>query len=680
MANYSSIAIGINRYQFIQPLSYAQADAQAIHSFLVEETELPAAQALLLTDASPWLDNQSTYPTREAILQWLQPPARPVQRPFLWFFFSGYAAHQDGRDYLLPIDANPTDPAATGIPAEQVVELLAQHGAEHIVLLLDINRSPNPAAGANIGAEIVQMAQDKGLICVLSCQLEETSHESMALGHGMFAVALLEVLRYYRHDLTLDRLARYLCDRLPELSQHHWRPVQNPLILMPSLDLVERSLLPVAVESDGDEPVASRETSAAAPVLELDQEDSLSNGKGSATALTDPGNGRNGNSSLQLPTFGNGGEEPPSEEPTGGVDDIREDIAPAIPPASTARARAPRWRWLLWGSAALAIALLAAWLWSRRQPAVVDAPTEPVAESPAVEPASEPPAATAPAPTDAETAAVPSPATAPEGAGSPAASPTEGNAAGTEDAPATTDAGADTSAETTNTTTPETTDATAAAATGGQAPAPSATAAAAPQTVGASRAILARARTFIQSNQASGFSRAIIEARKIPPGAPLYDEARNDIQRWSQVILDIARGRAARGQFDSAIAAAKLVSPDQGAIYQDAQQHLARWPQQAQQQATNLKVISDARRTIDYTQASSYNQAISMLQAIPPGQPGHLEAQALRDRWSKQIYLIANSRAAQGNLDQAIATAQLVPVNTSHYEQAQAAIARWQQS
>ncbi len=649
MANYSSIAIGVNRYQFVQPLSYAQADAQAIHSFLIEEAELPPDQALLLTDASPWLDNQSTYPTRESILRWLQPPAQPVARPFLWFFFSGYATHEEGRDYLLPIDANPADAPNTGIAAQHLFDLLAQQGAEQVVLFLDINRSPNLSAGANVGAEIVQMAQDQGFICVLSCQLEETSHESMALGHGMFTVALLEVLRYYRHELTLDRLARYLCDRLPELSQHHWRPVQNPLILMPSLDLVERSLLPVAIATRGEE-TAVIDTSSTAAVPRGTPEPALASSKGSTTALEDPGNGHS-STPPQLPTFGTPAETP--EAPVNGLDDIREDIAPPTIPAGPPPGNRPAWsRWLLWGSAALVIALLASWLWSRRQPAVVETPPSPVAESPLTE-------AVPPAGSES-----PAPALEPE---APAGAAVGG---ATPLAPATTVPEEPAPAEPA----PE-----APVPPTAQPPAATLAPASSPQTEGESRAILARARTFIQANQASGFGYAIAEARKIPPGAPLHEEAQADIQRWSQVILDIAKGRVARGQFDSAIAAAKLVSPDQGATYQEAQQSIQRWQAQAQQQQRNHQVIAEARKVIDYTQASSYNRGIAMLAAIPPGQPGYFEAQTLQEQWSQQIYLIANSRAAQGNLSQAVATAQLVPVNTPIHPRAQEAIARWQQ-
>ena len=51
-------------------------------------------------------------------------------------------------------------------------------------------------------------------------------------------------------------------------------------------------------------------------------------------------------------------------------------------------------------------------------------------------------------------------------------------------------------------------------------------------------------RIYLQDSQASTFNRAIRQARTIEPDSPFYQQAQADIIRWSQVILDIAQGRA----------------------------------------------------------------------------------------------------------------------------------------
>ena len=69
MKHHACIAIGINQYQFLQPLSYAQEDAEALHGYLVGEAGFSPEISLSLTDSSPTIWGNSTYPSRENILK-----------------------------------------------------------------------------------------------------------------------------------------------------------------------------------------------------------------------------------------------------------------------------------------------------------------------------------------------------------------------------------------------------------------------------------------------------------------------------------------------------------------------------------------------------------------------------------------------------------------------------------
>lgn len=64
---------------------------------------------------------------------------------------------------------------------------------------------------------------------------------------------------------------------------------------------------------------------------------------------------------------------------------------------------------------------------------------------------------------------------------------------------------------------------------------------------------------FLSDSQASPFNRAIEHARKIELEPSFDPQARADIIRWSETILDIAKGRANDGDLAGAIAAAKLI-------------------------------------------------------------------------------------------------------------------------
>jgi hypothetical protein len=64
MARQACISIGIDRYQFFQPLSFASADARSIQSFCTDEAGWNQEQCLLMTDNSTALHDHSTLPNR----------------------------------------------------------------------------------------------------------------------------------------------------------------------------------------------------------------------------------------------------------------------------------------------------------------------------------------------------------------------------------------------------------------------------------------------------------------------------------------------------------------------------------------------------------------------------------------------------------------------------------------
>jgi uncharacterized caspase-like protein len=135
-----AVAIGINQYHLLQPLSFAQEDAQAIRDFWVSEAGFPPDQCLLLSDSSPPVWGKPTYPRREVIQGWLDLLCQNYIQPgdSLWVFFSGYGVTLQGRDYLVPVDANPANLQATAIPVEAIFNRLKAVQAESMLVLLDM--------------------------------------------------------------------------------------------------------------------------------------------------------------------------------------------------------------------------------------------------------------------------------------------------------------------------------------------------------------------------------------------------------------------------------------------------------------------------------------------------------------------------------------------------------------
>jgi uncharacterized caspase-like protein len=191
------------------------------------------------------------------------------------------------------------------------------------------------------------------------------------------------------------------------------------------------------------------------------------------------------------------------------------------------------------------------------------------------------------------------------------------------------------------------------------------------------QAVLDLAKMSLRQTQASDLGMAIATARKISPGEPLYEQAQGNIKIWSQMILDLAEGRAKQRQYASAIAAARLITKDE-APYAKAQAAINLWRLEGKQYVSNKTLLDAANALIKSEQASTYNRAIEVAKKVPPDQPGFDTAQKSINNWSEKILDLAKRRAAEGERNAAIATAALVPDETAAYEDAQDAIQKWQ--
>jgi hypothetical protein len=244
MSNYWAIAVGINHYQFLQPLHFAQPDAQSLCESLVSDAGFLPEYCLLMTDTSPNFAEHSTDPTYENLRYWttfLKDKLQPEDG--LWCFFSGYGICVDGEDYLLPIDADITRIKETGFSVQSLFQSLRTFPTQKILVLLDINRSTS-VSNEKVGAQTVALAREYGIPTILSCRPEQFSHETPALNHGLFTRALLEGLRSHQCS-TLATLEDFLKTRLPELCDHNDRPIQDPILVVSDPEQLYQVIMPV---------------------------------------------------------------------------------------------------------------------------------------------------------------------------------------------------------------------------------------------------------------------------------------------------------------------------------------------------------------------------------------------------------------------------------------------------
>ncbi|MEM0980747.1 MAG: hypothetical protein AAGH78_10790 [Cyanobacteria bacterium P01_H01_bin.58] len=705
MANQWALLVGINQYTALQPLMYAQADAIGLRNFFVDEMGIPIDHCLLLTDMSAAIEPYAHYPSRQETEAQLQTLCRESVQPgdLLWIFFSGYGLARNGQDYWMTIDADPMKLDETAIPVAQVFDILKTAKTDQIVLVLDVNRSQGAIGHQSIGQQTLALAQDLGVSTFLSCQPDQYAHETMAIRHGLFTKALLEGLRYHG-CVTVSQLAAYMGDRVPELSQHHWRPVQNPAVVIPAEHKFMMVVPPDYLAKLPVTEAAAAFSGAGMPSIPTPAEHSGTVSGYSSPPYPDstfpaPISDKTKSTSI-------GAVETPLT-PNRSAMDSTESVSDKPEPTGAMVHRPRRetdretedsaWGGLGWWrilAAILAAIILAfvvgilvrqrpAWLPGRDpdsdQPTVVDGTADP--ENPDQ----------AEAEVDSEVSDPEAAATATEATAADPESVADENstAIATNDA-STSSEGADEGSSVTGESALQRAEAAIVADRYGEArawlaqvppelrnetydnllqQANNQVAEAAIRNQG----ILRDARQIIQPVSASLLNDAIEQARQVPSDDPYYEQAQADIARWSRLIFDVAEGRAASGDVAGAIAAAELVPDDQPAIARIAQERIKVW----QQQLANQKLIQDAQSSLQPGQASSFQNAIQTLQQITPEQPGYDVAQERIGQWSENIWVIARARAAQGDLTGAIAAAELVPEGTAAYTQAQAELSQW---
>lgn len=245
MKNHACMAIGINQYQFLEPLSYAERDAEELYDLLVTNIGFTKDKSLLLTDSTVINKNNSIPADRQQILDSLQDLCERKLKPgdTLWCFFSGYGTNYEGEDYLLPIEGNLKEVAKTGISIRYILDFLKNAPTDKILVLLDINRSQVSGINDRIGNQSLELARQLEIPMVLSCRPNQVARETSALHHSFFTSALLEGIRLNRFK-TLSELDRFLGMRLPELCDEHYRPKQNPLMVVHPPEKIHQVILP----------------------------------------------------------------------------------------------------------------------------------------------------------------------------------------------------------------------------------------------------------------------------------------------------------------------------------------------------------------------------------------------------------------------------------------------------
>ncbi|MBD2252904.1 SUMF1/EgtB/PvdO family nonheme iron enzyme [Nostoc parmelioides] len=240
MAKNWAIAIGVNQYDWLQPLNYAKRDAELMQEFLRKEAGFD--EVFFYTDGV-----ESNRPNRANLRQLL---IKVFDKSFMgagdnfWFFFSGHGMRHDGCDYLMPSDGNPDDIQETAISINFVTQRLRRCGADNVVLILDACRNEGQKNGQGIGGQTAETAREQGVISIFSCNPHEYSYEIPALQQGAFTTALIEGLGIKGKCATVERLNQYLKSRVPEIVRQHQNRRQTPYVIAEPINKSHLILVP----------------------------------------------------------------------------------------------------------------------------------------------------------------------------------------------------------------------------------------------------------------------------------------------------------------------------------------------------------------------------------------------------------------------------------------------------
>jgi hypothetical protein len=651
------IAVGIDGYPFLPRLPAAAADAIALKGAWRSGGELGDRRCLLLSDHSAPVEGYPTYPNRENLRYWLRRVTETWVQPgdLLWVFLSGYGVSAGGRDYFLPVEANPSRPLDGALGFGEIYDFLAplRGRAENILVLLDIHRGwPDGSLGA-AGAEIETLARALGIPTLLaSGRTDAPSEPGTVLDcPSPFGAAIAQLLAQPPSH-NLFGVQRWLTERLRAEDGRSPQVIVEPPEMIYGTVLVHRCpelsdapspyiLFPAGTAlPPGMEPIAAR---SGEPGPEGDPENDPKNGSGEGPRSPDPDPDLAPDLEPELdPNPDREPETPPAPDQDQG------DLENSPPPEAAIAVDGDNQ--------------------GRVHPTAPEPPQSPTLDSPSEQieiedsdPVSDP-LPTQSEPTVSETVLVTNLVT---NSGSKSAD--DGDAI----APFLPD--------------PD--------------PIPP-TWTARLTTVGSSllqtlNAMSQNPRAFNPSAADSQFARnvflwggflivlllgGVLLRNRADLMAPPRPQPANGLEPpLGEVpnlppaqLADLARQHVEQGKFADAVAVVDAIPPE------------AQTPAVAETRRQALQRIDDdrlaqARIPIRISQASEFNKAIQQARAIPANDPLYPQAQQDIDRWSRVILDLAEGRARSGQFGAAIAAAQLIPADRAAlHSQAQNAIRRWQ--
>lgn len=208
-----AVIIGNKTYldKDIPEVTFAHQDARAMRHFAKDVLHIRDENIIFLEDAS-----QAKMETafgrkgnhRGKAFQYVKPD---VSNLFVFYSGHGLPGKNDGKSYLLPVDADIETADINGYPTDVLYENLSQVEAKSVTIFLDACFTGNSHAGTLIkqasGAQILPaqtiMPKETNMTVVTAASKDQLASWDAESGHGLFTEYLLRAL-YGEADLNKD--------------------------------------------------------------------------------------------------------------------------------------------------------------------------------------------------------------------------------------------------------------------------------------------------------------------------------------------------------------------------------------------------------------------------------------------------------------------------------------------
>ncbi len=226
-----AVIIGIDKYQYSDPLNYAVKDAEAVKNMLIDKFDYPEENIRYLTDEEATLSNIK--------LNLGEVATSAGENDRILVFYSGHGQTLIGTDnsekgYIIPYEGKQDNPYATGIAMDEILTTSQISKSKHMLFLMD-------ACYSGLMTEHVKglQPQEEGYLTkvaneqarqIITAGGNEPAIEGGRWNHSVFTKNLLSGLDDWDADtdndgfITADELGTYLRKQVTEDSNNQQTP------------------------------------------------------------------------------------------------------------------------------------------------------------------------------------------------------------------------------------------------------------------------------------------------------------------------------------------------------------------------------------------------------------------------------------------------------------------------